>query len=258
MMATTETNLPKGAKVKRIALLMAVLPMLATGCATKPVAPIVSAQARLAHIAPTMDGGFCITGTRADANGVAQLENDPQHAIGHCVHPRLDRRNVVILYFGDSTKQAPDEYLDEDLDAYLHPDDYLTEKEVAELDCTDGSRCNLDRGLMQKGLLIHFDTDSDVPNSDREVAMLAHVARAATRFKVPLAVTGNADSTSTEKHNVPLSVRRANAVAKILEANGVDASHIVVDGRGAFMPIASNKTPAGRAMNRRTSVLPAK
>ena len=69
-----------------------------------------------------------------------------------------------------------------------------------------------------------------------------------------LAVTGYTDSTGTVKHNQKLSERRAASVKAYLVKKGVPAAHIVTKGEGVANPVASNKTKAGRAQNRRVEI----
>ena len=52
-----------------------------------------------------------------------------------------------------------------------------------------------------------------------------------------------------------LSQRRAQAVAKELESEGVDPSRLQAIGRGEALPVASNSTAAGRQQNRRVELL---
>jgi outer membrane protein OmpA-like peptidoglycan-associated protein len=54
--------------------------------------------------------------------------------------------------------------------------------------------------------------------------------------------------------NLDLSARRAAAVRDYLVARGIDGARLVTEGRGAAEPVASNDTPEGRALNRRTVV----
>lgn len=67
-------------------------------------------------------------------------------------------------------------------------------------------------------------------------------------------VVGHTDSTGSDAINGPLSLSRADAVRDYLASRGVDASRIVVQGRGSHEPVASNDTDAGRASNRRVEI----
>ena len=69
-----------------------------------------------------------------------------------------------------------------------------------------------------------------------------------------LITTGHTDSVGSDAYNQRLSVRRANAVKAYLVSQGVAADRIVVEGKGESKPVATNKTAAGRAKNRRVEV----
>jgi OmpA-OmpF porin, OOP family len=71
---------------------------------------------------------------------------------------------------------------------------------------------------------------------------------------VDIDVTGYTDSTGPAEYNTGLSLRRAQAVADFIIAEGVDASIIDVKGEGENNPIASNATREGRAENRRVDI----
>ena len=64
-------------------------------------------------------------------------------------------------------------------------------------------------------------------------------------------IIGHTDAVGSENYNQELSVKRAKEVRDFLEKNGVKKGFIKVAGMGEKEPIATNKTEAGRAKNRR-------
>lgn len=68
-------------------------------------------------------------------------------------------------------------------------------------------------------------------------------------------VEGHTDSTGGEKVNQAVSQARADAVAKYLTTNGVAEEAVVAKGYGFSKPLASNKSKATRAQNRRVDVI---
>lgn len=64
-------------------------------------------------------------------------------------------------------------------------------------------------------------------------------------------IEGHASSEGQVEHNNKLSQKRANAVLEFLVANGVDRSRLSATGFGSRVPVATNKTEAGRVANRR-------
>ena len=58
------------------------------------------------------------------------------------------------------------------------------------------------------------------------------------------------------KDNWDLSVMRATSIVKILTENEeVNRANIIAAGRSEYVPVASNKTPEGKAKNRRTEII---
>lgn len=55
--------------------------------------------------------------------------------------------------------------------------------------------------------------------------------------------------------NIQLSNKRALEVAKVLQEKGVDSARIQSTGKGDKEPVATNDTPAGRALNRRVEIV---
>jgi outer membrane protein OmpA-like peptidoglycan-associated protein len=68
---------------------------------------------------------------------------------------------------------------------------------------------------------------------------------------IEVEIRGYTDNVGTRTKNVKLSQARADAVKAFLVAKGTDASRINAIGFGPDDPIDSNKTPEGRAKNRR-------
>ncbi|WP_299015755.1 OmpA family protein [uncultured Polaribacter sp.] len=67
-------------------------------------------------------------------------------------------------------------------------------------------------------------------------------------------IEGHTDSTGSASTNSRISDRRAKAVRDYLVSNGISVSRLSAVGYGEDQPIASNKTRAGRAQNRRVVV----
>jgi chemotaxis protein MotB len=73
-------------------------------------------------------------------------------------------------------------------------------------------------------------------------------------------VEGHTDNVKFSKgvllDNWDLSVHRATSVVRILQNQyGLNPAHIAAAGRGEYLPVAPNDTPAGRAANRRTRIV---
>jgi cytochrome c553 len=69
-----------------------------------------------------------------------------------------------------------------------------------------------------------------------------------------LEVYGHTSSTGSEKLNIKLSIKRAEAVKAYLVKHGVAPDRIITKGVGSAEPIGDNNTKAGRALNRRVEI----
>ena len=69
---------------------------------------------------------------------------------------------------------------------------------------------------------------------------------------IEIEISGHTDNVGSAAYNKKLSQGRALAVVNALKAKGIDASRMKSVGYGSEKPIASNKTEAERAQNRRT------
>jgi outer membrane protein OmpA-like peptidoglycan-associated protein len=74
--------------------------------------------------------------------------------------------------------------------------------------------------------------------------------------KLHLDIEGHTDNTGTDKINDPLSVKRAEAVKAAFIKKGVAGDRLNTAGYGSKNPVGDNKTKAGRAENRRVTLVP--
>ncbi len=101
-------------------------------------------------------------------------------------------------------------------------------------------------------LKINFDTNKAVVKP-QYYDELKTVGDFLTYFpKAKGEISGYTDSSGSKAINKPLSQARADSVKKfIVDTFGIDAARIASKGYGSAKPVASNKTKAGRAKNRR-------
>jgi len=72
--------------------------------------------------------------------------------------------------------------------------------------------------------------------------------------KINIEVGGHTDNTGSLSGNNNLSRKRAESVKAFLLNKGIGANRISTQGYGPSLPIANNKTPIGRASNRRVEI----
>lgn len=115
---------------------------------------------------------------------------------------------------------------------------------------------------MAADVLFDFDQSDLLPKAEETLHKAAEVIREHGGHAVR--ITGHTDGKGSEAYNQRLSERRAGAVKRWLEANGLRGTSFTTAGRGAKEPVAPNtKTdgsddPEGRARNRRVEIVIAK
>ena len=72
--------------------------------------------------------------------------------------------------------------------------------------------------------------------------------------KVRILIEGHTDNTGNEAKNVSLSQQRAESIKSEMVKRGIVADRIETKGMGSSVPVADNKTAAGRTQNRRVTV----
>ncbi len=109
--------------------------------------------------------------------------------------------------------------------------------------------------LQKYAKTIYFKTNSaeftakTIPVLDAIVVIMKKYP--ASRFRIE----GHTDSQGPADYNMKLSQRRAEAVRQYLIEHGISADRLEAKGYGETRPIATNRTAAGRAKNRRVEII---
>lgn len=101
---------------------------------------------------------------------------------------------------------------------------------------------------------IYFDTDSFriLAQSESELQNLVTFMKNNGNLRVE--IQGHTDSSGNAENNKLLSERRAKSVVDYLVKNGIALNRLKFAGYGDKVPIASNETPEGQKLNRRTTI----
>lgn len=97
--------------------------------------------------------------------------------------------------------------------------------------------------------------------SDKAMDILSKIAKIIKDYKdYDVLIEGNTDNVPISRTNIrnnwDLSALRASSVVQVLQDKfGVDPSRLTAGGRGEYNPIATNSTPQGRQLNRRTQII---
>ncbi len=108
-----------------------------------------------------------------------------------------------------------------------------------------------------KILMINYPINSArvSPKYLERLQELAELLKSPERKNYRVVIRGYTDNTGPRQLNMRLSRMRAEAIKRILvERFNLDPDRIQTEGFGPDNPIATNKTPSGRAKNRRTEI----
>ena len=101
---------------------------------------------------------------------------------------------------------------------------------------------------------IYFDIDKATLKPESETALQHMLQLLKADNSLRLEVQGHTDNTGAAPHNQVLSDQRAASVRDWLVGHGIAADRLTPKGYGDTQPVADNKTPEGRAKNRRVEL----
>lgn len=117
-----------------------------------------------------------------------------------------------------------------------------------------GSSLDTQGRITIENIYFDFGRADLLPESTEAIAEIARLL--SDRAQIDIYVVGHTDSVGSFEANISLSRARAEAVVRALEArHGVAAGRAVPAGVGPLVPVASNSTDAGRALNRRVEIV---
>ncbi|WP_341502283.1 DUF4892 domain-containing protein [Gallaecimonas sp. GXIMD4217] len=103
------------------------------------------------------------------------------------------------------------------------------------------------------GLLFKYDSDQLLPESKPVLDVLVSYLKANPRMR--FYVVGHTDDKGKRGYNQALAKRRADAVVKTLQGQGLAPAQLEAVGVGEFAPVASNLDEQGQAQNRRVELV---
>ena len=117
---------------------------------------------------------------------------------------------------------------------------------------TDANGLQSIKVTFDSGIL--FDTGKSELKDPARMSLYQFASKMKDMPDVNIRIWGHTDNTGSSAINEKLSWERALAVKYFLEQLGINGSHMTTEGKSFYMPVASNDTAAGRALNRRVEV----
>ena len=98
---------------------------------------------------------------------------------------------------------------------------------------------------------IYFEYDKDNIQEQYEAYLIEMIRMVKSHSDLRILITGHTDSDGTDAYNIELSKRRAAALVRFFEKNGLAKSRVEIDFRGEKEPVDRNDTDTGKQKNRR-------
>ena len=117
-----------------------------------------------------------------------------------------------------------------------------------DIDCLNTTDCRMFDGVVS-GITFESGRASLTASAKQELAELAE--RLKVHSSIAMLVMAHTDSQGRADFNLALSRSRAEAVVGFLVSHGISSERLLARAYGESLPIASNHTPEGRAINRR-------
>ena len=174
----------------------------------------------------------------ADSDGVADAQDQcPNTVIGELVDPRGCGRDADGDKVSDVADRCPNT-----------PNGQAVDENGCPVLFQQGAKT-----VTLQGVTFATGSAKLTPESEAVLADVAKQLHASPEVRVQVA--GFTDNTGSRSGNLKISQKRAVAVEKFLEQNGVSPAQLTAKGFGPDRPVASNKTAEGRAKNRRVELI---
>jgi OOP family OmpA-OmpF porin len=106
-----------------------------------------------------------------------------------------------------------------------------------------------------KNFMVFFDFDKDALTPEAKAIITQAVEAAKKNHSATVALTGYTDLSGSAEYNLKLSVRRGDAVKKMMVQLGIPANEINVVGKGKSDPLVPTKDGVKEAQNRRVTIV---
>jgi peptidoglycan-associated lipoprotein len=103
--------------------------------------------------------------------------------------------------------------------------------------------------------VVYFEYDSDMLTGEGQQVVRAHAQYLAGNPGISVVLEGHADERGTREYNLALGERRAQAVARVLQASGVSGGGIKNVSYGEERPVALGHDESAWSLNRRVEIL---
>lgn len=98
---------------------------------------------------------------------------------------------------------------------------------------------------------IYFEYDKDNIQEQYEAYLIEMIRMVKSHSDLRILITGHTDSDGSDAYNIDLSKRRAAALVRFFEKNGLAKSRVEIDFKGEKEPADRNDTDTGKQKNRR-------
>lgn len=147
--------------------------------------------------------------------------------------------------------------VDSDKDGILDPDDRCVDKPENRngFEDTDGCPDEIPVTFKKftgviKGIFFNTGKATIQTKSHRVLDEAVHVLKEFSSIRIE--ISGHTDDRGSDELNLKLSQDRADSVREYLISKGITAERLTARGAGESEPVSINKSPSGRAENRRT------
>jgi outer membrane protein OmpA-like peptidoglycan-associated protein len=121
--------------------------------------------------------------------------------------------------------------------------------------CPEVTAADLDK-ISTDAKSIYFHTGKSTFRSEDVPVKIESISSLLKQYPTAkFSIEGHTDSDGSDESNQKLSQERADVVKNALIERGMKAENLTAVGYGESKPVASNKTAAGKAKNRRTEVV---